>query len=646
MSGANRIRPEYAVRPRRQGAAGKILSAALSKTQLPPFSELPIPEALLRAIADRGYDTPTPVQAAVLAPGRGDRDLLVSAPTGSGKTLAFGTAIAEDLLKDGAAASPRALVIAPTRELAAQVARELGWLYAGAKLRTVAFTGGTPMPGDLKRLRAGVDVAVGTPGRLADLVRRGALALTALRALVLDEADEMLDLGFREELEFLLAQSPTERRTLLFSATLPPAILKLAATYQRDAVRLDPRAGEVGGHADIHYLAHLVRGPDRLAAVINALLVRRTGKAIVFCRTRQGVGELHQRLVDHGFKAVALSGDRAQEDRDRALGALRDDRARVLVATNVAARGLDLPDVDLVIHADLPDNAESLTHRSGRTGRAGRKGTSMVIATPGERRKAERLLQLALGKQDARTTSAMWSAAPGTDDVRRSLEEQVLADVLGDRAEDAAENVAAAPPEEVQSLADRLRAALPERVLVARLVARELGRLPQGLPLQALDPRQRPHDPRLTPQARVGQFAPKRNMASGPGGFGPGAARPPSVRPGPPDARGGPFSQAVIFRVNLGRDAKAEPGWLLPLICRRGGVTRREVGSIRVGPSSSTFEIAFDAAQDFALAAGEPDPRAPHVTIEPVLQQSPPEHAPRRGPPRGPARGPQRTAKQ
>jgi ATP-dependent RNA helicase DeaD len=606
------------------------------------FTDLPIPAPLLRAIADRGYQTPTPVQAAVMDGQWRDRDLMVSAPTGSGKTLAFGTAMAEALLAAPAEPTtlPRALVVAPTRELAAQVARELGWLFAEAKLRTAAFTGGTAVPPDLKRLRTGVDIAVGTPGRLADLHRRGSLNLSALQTLVLDEADEMLDLGFREELEYLLAQAPTERRTLLFSATLPPEILKLAATYQRNAARLDPRSGDKGGHADIHYQAHLVRGPDRLAAVINTLLIRRTGKAIVFCRTRLGVGELHQRLVDHGFKAVALSGERAQGDRDRALAALREGRARVLVATNVAARGLDLPEVDLVIHADLPDSAESLTHRSGRTGRAGRKGTSMVIATPAERRKAERLLQAGLAR-DEDQKGTRWSPAPGADEVRRSLEEQVLAEVLNDTSEGDSH----IPPEEVQGLADRLRAALPERVLVARLVARELARLPQGLPLTPLDPRQRPNDPRLTPQTRVGQFPAKRPMRPGPPG-----AEAPEESAGPVRPRSTPFSEAVIFRVNLGRDAKAEPGWLLPLICRRGGVTRREVGSIRVGASSSTFEIASDAAQDFALAAGELDPRAPHVTIEPVLRppggSRPPQQGGSRPPQQGGNRPPQRTAKQ
>jgi ATP-dependent RNA helicase DeaD len=245
----------------------------------------------------------------------------------------------------------------------------------------------------------------------------------------------------------------------------------------------------------------------------------------------------------------------------------------------------------------------------------------MVIATPAERRKAERLLQMALGRPDTHN-GARWSPAPGADEVRRSLEEQVLADVLGDKddGQENGEHQGPVPPEEVQGLADRLRAALPERVLVARLVARELARLPQGLPLQPLDPRQRPHDPRLAPQARAGQLAGKRPMPVRPGGAGPR-----------------PFSEAVIFRVNLGRDAKAEPGWLLPLICRRGGVTRREVGAIRVGTSSSTFEISSDAAQDFALAAGEPDPRAPHVTIEPVFHPKPAQR---------PAREPQRTAKQ
>jgi ATP-dependent RNA helicase DeaD len=570
--------------------------------RLASFAELPLEPTLARALADKGYETATPVQAAVLDPALAGRDLLVSSQTGSGKTIAFGTLIGERLLPAPArpGPAPRALVVAPTRELAAQVSRELRWLFAVSGTRLGAFTGGTAIGGDLRRLRAGVDIAVGTPGRLVDLHKRQALDLSAVAVLVIDEADEMFDLGFKEDLEYLLASAPPERRTLLFSATLPREIERLAATYQRAAARIDARPGR-GPHEDIRYLAYLVRAQDRLAAVVNVLLAAGEAKAIVFCRTREAVGALHQRLVDHRLAAAAISGERAQGERDRALEALRAGTARVLVATNVAARGLDLPDVDLVVHADLPENTDSLTHRSGRTGRAGKKGTSVVIADLAERRKAERLLAGAGLK-------VAWAPPPTEVEVRGALEERLVASLVAE-AHTGASPPGGTPPPSSEALVDRLRAVLPERILVSLLLAREARRLPVALPLEPVDLARREQGPRLPARARVGADA----------------------RPAPPDGRG--WTEAVIFRVNLGAEAKAEPGWLLPLICRRGGVTRREVGAIRVGPRSSTFEIAAAAAPDFALASSQPDPRAPHVTIEPVHNVRPP------GPPRAPERG-------
>jgi ATP-dependent RNA helicase DeaD len=557
--------------------------------------------ALARALAHRGYETATGVQAAVLEPSLTGRDLLVSSQTGSGKTIAFGTLIADALLAQPGS-GVRSLVVAPTRELAAQVCRELAWLFHDAHTRVGAFTGGTAIGGDMRKLRTGVDIVVGTPGRLVDLHKRQALDLSAVEVLVLDEADEMLDLGFKEDLEYLLGAAPATRRTLLFSATLPREIERLAATFQRSAVRIDARPSGGQPHEDIRYLAHLVRGQDRLAAVVNVLLVHAELKAIVFCRTRDNVGALHQRLIEHGLAAVPISGERAQGDRDRALDALRSGSARVLVATNVAARGLDLPDVDLVVHADLPENTESLTHRSGRTGRAGKKGTSMVIADLAERRKAERLLSEGGIK-------VAWTPAPGAEEVRRALEERLLASLVEEaHARPASEGE---PPALSDALADRLRAVLPERVLVSLLLHREARRLPSPMPLEPVDVA-RPHKgPKLPGRARLGTDGPSQ----------------------PPSGRG--WREAVIFRVNLGAEAKAEPGWLLPLICRRGGVTRREVGAIRVGPRSSTFEIAAEAAQDFALASSQVDPRAPQVTIEPVNRTGPPGPPRPAGPPRG-----------
>jgi len=589
------------------------------------FSELSIHPALGAALAARGYETPTAVQAAVLDAGSRGRDLLVSSHTGSGKTVAFGAAMADSLLAAGEmqvphGPNPIALVIVPTRELAVQVREELRWLFASAHPRLASFTGGTPVMGDLKALQRGVELVIGTPGRLVDLLRRQSLKLADLRVVVLDEADEMLDLGFRQDLETLLQAAPATRRTLLLSATLPPEIRTLARRYQRDAVAIDPRKAAGGGagpgkgaHEDITHRAHLIAGGDRLAAVVNVLRAEETTRAIVFCTTREGVAEMHAALVARGFAATAISGDRAQAERDRALEQLRRGDARVLVATNVAARGLHLPDVDLIVHADLPLNADSLIHRSGRTGRAGRKGNAIVIATVAERRKAERLLGAAQIKVD-------WTPPPSAETIAAAARAR-LADELAAAAEPAPDVARAA-----DDLLSRVESKLPAGELLRRLVSRELGRLPAGETLRDVP-------------IQAGRDAGRRD-----------GNHPPARR----QSHAQFAREGVAFRINLGSDDRADPRWLLPLICRRGGVTRREVGAIRIGPHETVFEIAGDAAHDFALAASEPDPRARHVVIAradappPDRRPAPPEHPERhhhapaphpqpRHPPRAPA---------
>jgi ATP-dependent RNA helicase DeaD len=558
------------------------------------FSDLKLPPAVADALAARGYETATPVQAAVLDVGCVGRDLLVSSQTGSGKTIAFGAAIAQTLLgsgpadraaagvpeafRPGASPDPSVLVVVPTRELAVQVRDELGWLLARTGLKMAAFTGGTAISGDLRVLHQGVDLVIGTPGRLCDLLRRDRLSLGSVRMVVLDEGDEMLDLGFREDLQTLLQAAPASRQTLLLSATLPPEIQALARRFQRDALRIDPRrtAGASGApspHGDITYVAHLIAGADRLPTVVNVLRASEAGRAIVFCTTREGVSRLHAALVGRGFAATAISGDRAQAERDRALEQLRRGEARVLVATNVAARGLHLPDVDLIVHADLPLNAESLTHRSGRTGRAGRKGTAVLLASLSERRKAERLLAAA-------HVPAVWTPAPSAETItvaarERLFDELVAKEVPADAGGDGG----------LDQAIGRLTERLPVDQLVRRLLARELARLPTG---EVVHPVAMPK-----PGSARGRDTDDRR------------------RPARADFR----REGALFTVNLGASQNADPRWLLPLICRRGGVTRRDVGAIRVGPDATTFEIAGDAAEDFALAAAEIDPRAPQVII-------------------------------
>ena len=331
-------------------------------------------QTLSDALAQQGYDTLTPVQEAVSDPALETTDLLVSAQTGSGKTVGFGLAIAPNLLVDSlqftAASAPLALVIAPTRELALQVKRELAWLYAKAGAVLASCVGGMDMRDERRALARGAHIVVATPGRLRDHIQRGSLDMTALRAVVLDEADEMLDLGFREDLEFILGEAPENRRTLMFSATVPRAIATLAQHYQKQAVRI-ATASETSQHSDIEYRALSVAMRDSENAIINVLRYYEAPNAIVFCNTRAMVNRLTTRFSNRGFSVVALSGELTQNERTHALQSMRDGRARVCVATDVAARGIDLPNLELVIHAELPTNFETLLHRSGRTGRAG-----------------------------------------------------------------------------------------------------------------------------------------------------------------------------------------------------------------------------------------------------------------------------------
>src|SRR3984885_9892701 len=425
---------------------------------------MPTSPPLARALAERNYDQPTPVQTAVLADDAEGRDLLVSAQTGSGKTVAYGLAIARDLLGDSErfarAAAPLALIVAPTRELALQVHRELAWLYQYADARVVSCVGGMDPRREQRELAAGAHIVVGTPGRVCDHLRRNRLDVSELKAIVLDEADEMLDLGFREDMEFILKTTPETRRTLLFSATLPRGIVALAKEYQQQAFRVEVE-GDEGGHADIEYRAIRIASGDVEHAVVNLLRFFESPSALVFCNTRDAVRHLQAALLERGFFVVALSGELTQNERTQALQALRDGRSRVCVATDVAARGIDLPSLDLVIHADLPNDAEVIQHRSGRTGRAGRKGVSILLVPPARKRRAELLLNQS-------GIDAIWGTVPQADEIRKLDHERMLQDAVF--AEEATSDdlilaralLAERPPEEIAAALARLyRARLP-----------------------------------------------------------------------------------------------------------------------------------------------------------------------------------------
>jgi ATP-dependent RNA helicase DeaD len=396
--------------------------------------------SLLRALSERGYTEPTPVQAAVLGSHAAESDLLVSAQTGSGKTVAYGLAIGRTLLGDAERIEPRnlplALVVAPTRELALQVQRELDWLFAHTGVRVISCVGGMDIRAEQRELARGAHIVVGTPGRLCDHLERRRLNLSQIQAVVLDEADEMLDLGFRENLEQILDAAPPDRRTLLFSATIPKPIVTLARRYQRNALRIAQSAQDEP-HEDIEYRVFQIAARDTDHAVVNALRYFEERGALVFCSTREAVRHLHGNLLERGFSVVALSGEMQQNERTRALQALRDGRARVCVATDVAARGLDLPDLGLVVHADLPQSRQILQHRSGRTGRAGRKGVCVLLVPDAARRQADRLLTSA-------NITAAWSPAPSADEIRARDQERVVHEISTSIEDAAEEDLAAA----------------------------------------------------------------------------------------------------------------------------------------------------------------------------------------------------------
>ncbi|MEP2944836.1 MAG: DEAD/DEAH box helicase [Lentilitoribacter sp.] len=529
--------------------------------------------ALSHALEKRGYETLTPVQEEVLNTELLGRDLLVSAQTGSGKTVAFGLAFAPDLLGEAErftnSGAPLALIVAPTRELALQVQRELQWLYAPTNAVITSCVGGMDMRKERRTLAQGAHIVVGTPGRLRDHIDRGSLQLNDIKTVVLDEADEMLDLGFRDDLEYILETTPEDRRTLMFSATVPRSITNLAKRYQNDALRIST-ASEEKQHVDIEYRALMVNHRDVENGIINVLRYYDAKNTIVFCATRAAVARMTSRFSNRGFSVVALSGELSQEQRSHALQAMRDGRAKICIATDVAARGIDLPELELVIHADLPTNKETLLHRSGRTGRAGRKGVSALMVPANLRGRAERLLRWA-------NVDATWANPPSADDILARDDERILADPL---LSDPIEETETAFIEQLLSThsAEQIAAAFVRGHRNAKSAPEELMEI---------------------------SVKPARNQK----GQGRGADRDFDAAPRGP-RQTAEFENGKWISLSIGRNQKAEPRWLLPMLCKSSGLTKRNIGSIKIRNEETYVEISNDSFDGFLTAIG------PNQTLE------------------------------
>jgi ATP-dependent RNA helicase DeaD len=530
-------------------------------------------KTLADALAKQGYETLTPVQIAVSDDQYDHADLLVSAQTGSGKTVGFGLAIGPTILDDNGhlprATAPLAIVIAPTRELAMQVKRELTWLYGIAGATMASCVGGMDMRDERRTLDRGSHIVVATPGRLRDHVQRGSIDLSNVKAVVLDEADEMLDLGFREDLEFILGEAPEERRTLMFSATVPRSIASLAKSYQKDAQRITT-VSEASQHTDIEYMAMNVSARDGENAIINVLRYYEAPNALVFCNTRAMVNRLTTRLSNRGFSVVALSGELSQTERTHALQAMRDGRARVCVATDVAARGIDLPKLDLVVHAELPQNHETMLHRSGRTGRAGRKGVSAMIVPGRFRKKAERLLSMA-------KVTANWGDAPSAQQIIEKDQERLLAD----------ETWATVPTEAERGSVTKLMDTFTQEQLATAFFRLYV----------------------------ANQSAPEELA--------------PSDAKGAPKPRGA-FGPTTWFSISGGRETDANPRRLMPMLCKAGNLSRDDIGAIRVQDRETFVEILTSSVDGFLRAIGsqkeiEPGAWLKQLDKAPNIKSSPRE---------------------
>ncbi len=572
---------------------------------------------LASALAARGYDTLTPVQEAVLSPELAGRDLRITSQTGSGKTVAVGIAI-RDVVADRDAGSPRALLIAPTRELAKQVEQELRWFFAPLGAEVTSVTGGSSYRDEHRALARKPAVVVGTPGRLRDHLERGGLETASVRAVVLDEADRMLDMGFKEDIDAILAKAPAERRTILVSATFPREVRALA-----DRVQTDPAFVEGtplgAANTDIEHLIHVVQSHQRLDAIVNLLLATPDAPSLVFVRTRADVAELSALLQAAGFAIGSLSGDMDQPERDRALAAFKRGAIQALVATDVAARGIDVQDIGRVIHAEPPGDADTYTHRSGRTGRAGRQGTSSVLAAPAALRRVTGLLSRA---------KVRWriEPVPTAEELRRAAAERLFAELTGEAPD-------AGIDESIWALAKRLAKEEPRSRVLARLLAR--GRL-----FGAAQPR----DIRAVPVAHTAPRATARDAHTrrdAPHPDAPAPRRPPAYPdalaprrpPVHPDARpprreAGPGAPGAWtrFRVTWGGQHGADARRVLAMLCRRGGIQGKDIGAISVERSYSIVDVSAAVAERFAEAAGRPDPRDPRVKVlreQPATERAP-----------------------
>jgi ATP-dependent RNA helicase DeaD len=523
------------------------------------FAGLGLRAELLAALAGLGYEEPTPIQGEAIPPLIAGRDLLGQAATGTGKTAAFALPLLERLPDGTRSKKPSALVLVPTRELAIQVSEAVHRYGKELGARVLPIYGGQPIYRQLGALDRGVDVVVATPGRALDHIGRGTLPLEGIRVVVLDEADEMLDMGFAEDIEAILQATPAERQTVLFSATMPARIEGMARRHLRDPVRIHMGRSAAGaGEAPlVRQVAYVVPRAFKTATLGRILDVESPAAAIVFCRTRDEVDQIAGTLNGRGYRAEALHGGMTQEQRDRVMGRLRSGTADLIVATDVAARGLDIDQLTHVVNYEVPSAPDSYVHRIGRVGRAGREGVAITLVEPREHRMLktiERATKQRITVEKVPTTADLRTRR--LELTRAALEESILEDDLeGFRVV-------------VESLADKFD------VMEVALAAVKLAHEASGPAADDED---------------IPEVTPKGDRPARPAGKGPRPPRPPAG------------NMTRLF-IGAGRSAGVRPQDIVGAIAGETGLSGRDIGAIEIADRFTLVEVPVVAADEVVTA--------------------------------------------
>ena len=518
------------------------------------FSDFDLNPALIKAIERKGFEHPMPVQTAVLEDETiMDNDVIVQAKTGSGKTLAFALPLLNQI--NARERMPQIIVLSPTRELAQQTAREFAWLGADLGVRVATLVGGLDMERQIRALRDGASVVVGTPGRILDHLRRGTLKTEDIKSVVLDEGDHMLDMGFHDEMEAILKAMDHVERTWLFSATMPPEVLSLTKQYLNAPKKIS-LVSDVTSHSEITQKAYIIPSRRRFEGLTNVLIWENPSKSLIFCGTRAETQDIADKLCDIGFRATAIHGDMSQRERNNALSALRGGRVSILVATDVAARGLDIDAVSHVLQYGLPQNLEAFVHRSGRTGRAGHEGSNLILLTAREARQFKGMIMHSGSK-----LKLEWIPAPDASEIegqaRIRFENNILEHALESN--------------EFESWAMELLKREEAPTLVSGLLAKAYGDQPSGYSI------------RDDVQFEMDREKGRRDSGAPRGDKAPGRKE----RFQRPDMTGG-----VAVQFAQGRDDGWEVGPLLGALCRNIGIGREDVGNIKLRDTSATVELS------------------------------------------------------